>query len=297
MPQSLALQLGFGADDRIAIIHADDIGMCHAANEGAFAALLEGPATCGSIMVPCPWFREAAVRARAHPDLDLGVHLTLNAEWDHYRWGPVAGRSSVPTLLDDEGYLPRTTAEAAQRAEPEEVAVELRAQVVMALDAGIDVTHLDAHMGTAFLPMFLPVYQALAAEFDVPVLAARPDDATLEAAGLLGAKPMFFDMADAFEAKGYPVLDGLDANSLAFGEGEGAHHNTRRLDALQAGVSYLICHPAKDGDELRRVTPDSAHQRDFERGFYGGTSGRTALEERGVHTVGMRELRDLLRSR
>lgn len=297
MTKSLAETLGFEPDDRIAILHVDDIGMCHAANEGAFAALLEGPATCGSIMVPCPWFREAAERARAHPELDLGVHLTLNSEFSGYRWGPVAGRSAVPSLLDDEGCLPRTTAEAAQRAEPEEVGVELRAQVVMALDAGIDVTHLDAHMGTAFLPKFLPVYQELASEFQVPVLAARPDEATLEAAGLGGAGPMFEAMADALEGKGFPVLDGLDVNSLAFAEGEGAAHNGRRLDGLQAGITYLVCHPAKDGEELRRITPDSAHQRDFERSYYGGSSGRAAVEERDLKTVGMRALRDLLRSR
>jgi len=277
MTDNLAQKLGFAADDRIAIPHVDDIGMCHAANEGGFAALLDGPATCGSIMVPCPWFGEAAERARAHPDLDLGVHLTLNAEWSAYRWGPVAGRSAVPSLLDDEGYLPRTLAEVAEHAEPEEVAVELRAQVVMALDAGIDVTHLDAHMGTAFLPKFLPAYQDLAMEFRVPVLAARPDEVTLEASGL--------------------VLDGLDANSLGFAEGTGAAHNLARLDGLDAGVSYVICHPAADGDELRRITPDSAHQRDFERSFYGGPSGRKALEERGIQTLGMRALRDLLRAR
>ncbi|MCP5068800.1 MAG: ChbG/HpnK family deacetylase [bacterium] len=296
MTKSLAEQLGFAPKDRIAVIHADDIGMCHSANEGAFAALLDGPATCGSIMVPCPWFREAAERARAHPDLDLGVHLTLNAEWSAYRWGPVAGRSAVPTLLDDEGYLPRSLVEVAERAEPEEVEIELRAQVAMAMDAGIDVTHLDAHMGTAFLPKFLPVYQGLAVEFQVPVLAARPDEATLEASGMAGAKPIFDGMADSFEAKGYPVLDGLDANSLDFAHGEGAAHNTARLDGLGVGVSYLICHPAADGEELRSITPDSAHHRDFERGFYGGSSGRKALEERGVDTLGMRALRDLLRA-
>ncbi|MCP5057671.1 MAG: ChbG/HpnK family deacetylase [bacterium] len=248
-------------------------------------------------MVPCPWFRGAAERARAHPDLDLGVHLTLNAEWSAYRWGPVAGRSAVPSLLDEEGYLPRTLAEVAENAEPEEVAVELRAQVVMALDAGIDVTHLDAHMGTAFLPKFLPAYQALAMEFQVPVLAASPDEATLEAAGLGGAKPVFDAMADAFNAKGFPVLDGLDADSLGFAEGAGLAHNHARLDGLGQGVTYVICHPASDGEELRRITPDSAHQREFERSFYGGPSGRKALEERGIQTLGMRALRDFLRGR
>ena len=111
MNQTLAERLGFDASDRVAIVHVDDIGLCHAANEGAFEALTAGPATCGSLMVPCPWFPEAAARARAHPDVDLGVHLTLNAESATYRWGPVVGAERVPTLVDADGYLPRTTAE------------------------------------------------------------------------------------------------------------------------------------------------------------------------------------------
>ena len=122
----LAERLGFSSSDRIAVVHVDDLGMCHAANEGGFAALESGPATCGSIMVPCPWFREAADRAREDPRLDVGVHLTLNAEWPHYRWQPVAGRRAVPSLVDDQGFLPRTSLETVQRAKPEEVEIELR---------------------------------------------------------------------------------------------------------------------------------------------------------------------------
>ena len=91
MAPTLANQLGFAADERVAIIHCDDIGMCSASNAGAFEALQRGPATCGSVMVPCPGFAEAAELSRALPGLDLGVHLTLNAEWPRYRWGPVAG--------------------------------------------------------------------------------------------------------------------------------------------------------------------------------------------------------------
>ena len=99
---TLAERLGFERDDRVAVVHVDDSGMCHASNEGGFECLENGPATCGSIMVPCPWFGEAAERARANPDLDLGVHLTLNAEWAQYRWGRWRGviacrRCSTPT--------------------------------------------------------------------------------------------------------------------------------------------------------------------------------------------------------
>jgi len=296
MPAALATRLGFQPADRVAVVHCDDIGMCHAANEGAFEALAAGPATCGSIMVPCPWFREAADRAREHPGIDLGVHLTLNAEWPHYRWGPVAGRRAVPSLCDDQGFLPRTSLETAQRARPEEVETELRAQIDFALDAGVDVTHLDAHMGTCFFPPFVEIYGRLAVDHRLPVFAVRPDAQALEGAGIGSGLERVARVIDDLEAAGIPVLDHFDADSLAFAEGAGEDHNRKRLEKLPAGVSYLICHPARDGEELRAVTPHSAHQRDFERRFYGGETGRRALEAAGVRTVGMRPLRDLVRA-
>lgn len=296
MAPTLAERLGFAASDRVAVVHADDIGMCHAANDGAFEALEKGPATCGSLMVPCPWFAEAARRARSAPQLDLGVHLTLNAEWESYRWGPVAGRSAVPSLVDEEGYLPRTALEVVQRARPEEVAVELRSQVQRALDAGIDVTHLDSHMGTCFFPPFLEIYARLAREFRLPVFAVRPDHAALEARGMTGLTRVLEPIIEALESAGAPVLDGFDADSLAFEPGQGESHNARRLDGLVPGVSYLICHPASAGEELAAICPEHEHMRDFERRFYGGEEGRRALAERGIRTVGMRALRDLMRA-
>jgi hypothetical protein len=295
MPPTLAERLGFAAGDRVAVVHCDDIGMCHAANVGAFEALANGPATCGSIMVPCPWFEEAARLAREHPRLDLGVHLTLNAEWEHYRWGPVAGRSAVPSLVDAQGCLPRTTLEVVQRAKPAEVALELRAQVEKALDAGIDVTHLDSHMGTCFFQPFLEIYAELAREFRVPVFAVRPDADALAARGMAGLASVLTPLVDALARDGVPVLDAFDAESLDFAPGEGEPHNRRRLERLAPGVTYLICHPARAGEELAAVCPQHEHMRDFERGFYGGEAGRRALAEHGVRTVGMRPLRDLMR--
>jgi len=295
--ENLAVRLGFEADERIAIVHVDDLGMCHAANVGGFEALANGPATCGSIMVPCPWFREAADLARERPELDLGVHLTLNSEWDHYRWGPVAGRSAVPSLLDAQGYLPQTVAELGERAEEAHVEIELRAQIDQALSAGVAVTHLDSHMGACFLPQAVDVYRRLGLEYGLPVFAPRAEPAAIEQAGLgAGAEPLLRAFA-ALEADGMPILDAFDANSLHFAEGEGADHNARRLAGLSPGVSYLICHAAMDGEELRRITPDSAHQRDFERRFYGGEAGVEALRAAGVRTLGMRELGELVPQR
>lgn len=295
MPPSIAQRLGFAPDDRVAVIHCDDIGMCHSANEGAFEALLSGPATCGSIMVPCAWFEEAAALARANPDADLGVHLTLTAEWVSYRWGPVASRDRVPSLLDADGYLPRTAIEVAKNAKPEEVEIELRAQIEKALAAGIDVTHIDSHMGTVFFPQFVPIYTKLAREYRVPAFAVRPDAELLAARGLPGAEKLFAGLMDRLEEAGVPVLDAFDAESLDFPDGEGVAHNRGRIARLVRGVTYLICHPARDSEELRAAMTFGAHQRDFERSFYGGEAGRSALAEAGVKTVGMRALRALMR--
>ncbi|MBW2444284.1 MAG: polysaccharide deacetylase family protein [Deltaproteobacteria bacterium] len=292
----MAERLGFDASDRVAVIHTDDMGMCHAANEGAFEALENGPATSGSIMVPCPSFREAADRAKANPGLDLGVHLTLNAEWEHYRWGPVAGRSAVPSLLDDQGFLLRTTLETVQHAKPEEVEIELRAQVDAALDAGIDVTHIDSHMGTCFFPQFIEIYGRLALDYRVPVFAVRPSEKDVKGSPREGGLAKLAAAVDAVAEKGAPICDRFDADSLDFAEGKGEEHNRARLAAIEPGINYLICHPSKGGEELTAITPDSAHQRDFERRFYGGEAGREALAAAGVKTVGMRPLRDLMRA-
>lgn len=296
MPQNapLAERLGFAADDRVAVIHADDVGMCHAANTGAFEALDRGPATCGSLMVPCPWFQEAADRAREHGSYDLGVHLVLNAEWPHYRWGPVAGRRAVPSLLDDQGFLPRTSLETVQRAKPEEVEIELRAQIEAALAAGVDVTHIDSHMGTVFFPPFVEIYGRLAIDYRLPLFAVRPSAEVLERVG--GGLDHLAGVLDEVEAAGIPLLANFCADSLGFAEGQGVRHNEQRLAKLVPGINYLICHPASDGEDLRAITPDSAHCRDFERGFFGGEDGRAALAAAGVKTVGMRPIRDLVRA-
>lgn len=295
MSATLAERLGFQAGDRVVVVHVDDLGMCHAANDGGLEALASGPATCGSVMVPCPWFGELAARARANPGLDLGVHLTLNSEFEGYRWGPCAPRAAVPSLLDDEGCLYRTTFEVAQHAKPEEVEIELRAQIDRALAAGIDVTHVDSHMGTLFFPRFAEVYVRLASDYRLPAFGARASREHLEAIHLGAAEPMLREVADRLEAEGLPVFDSFCSDSLRFAEGGGEAHNHRRLDRLPTGVSYLICHAARGGDELSAIT-EQAHAREFERGFYGGEPGRRAIESRGFRTVGMRAIRDLARA-
>ncbi len=118
---TLAERMGFSPDDVILIIHADDVGMCRSVNMATFSAFEVGMIKCGSIMVPCPWFQEVAAYCRENPDADLGIHLTLTSEWKYYRWGPVASKDKVPSLIDEEGFLWRSSQQVQENAKAEEV--------------------------------------------------------------------------------------------------------------------------------------------------------------------------------
>jgi len=143
--------------------------MCHFVNQATKKAYEKGTVSSGSLMVPCPWFIEAAAYFRAHPEFDVGLHLTLTSEWELYRWQPVASKDRVPGLIDQDGFLWRSSEEVAQHATPEEVETETRAQVERAKHFGIRPTHLETHMGTLFARFEgVEVYYKVADEYGIP---------------------------------------------------------------------------------------------------------------------------------
>ncbi len=152
--QNTAERLGYPADARLLIIHADDTGMCHSANLASIDALKKGIVTSGSIMVPCPWFMEIADYAREHPEIDLGLHLTHTSEWKSYRWRPLALSSLVPGLIDAEGYMHSHVGSVVRSSNAKEIEAEIRAQIEFALQNGVKPTHLDSHMGTLYAERF-----------------------------------------------------------------------------------------------------------------------------------------------
>src|SRR5205085_8481418 len=161
---TLAERLGYPSDAKLLIINCDDLGSSHAANVGVYEAIRSGVATSASLMVPCPWAREAAARYRGE---DVGVHLTLNAEHDLYRWGPI---THAPSLLDGDGGFPRTVTDVWDHADLDEVRRECRAQIERAILWGFDVSHLDSHMGTLQLrPEFFDIYLELAVDYSLPL--------------------------------------------------------------------------------------------------------------------------------
>ena len=287
---SLLAELGYAPDERVVVVHVDDLGMSGAANAGGVRAL-DGSATCGSIMVPCPGFAEMARIARERPELDLGVHLTLNCEYDGYRWGPVRG--DVPSLVAPDGGMWRTVRETVEHALVEEVDRELRAQIHRALDAGIDVTHIDSHMGTVFDLKFVDVYFRLAHEFKLPAFIPRLRKQEARVLNLGGRLAEYERRIGAAEAAGFPIFDHFEADSLSFAPGTGLAHNSARIDRLGPGLAYLITHCAEGGPELEAITHDW-RQRDEEHRIYSDGSMAKALSSRGVRTTGMRALRDHL---
>jgi predicted glycoside hydrolase/deacetylase ChbG (UPF0249 family) len=294
---TLAERLGFTAAARVAVIHADDIGMCHASNVGSFAALNSGSVTCGSLMAPCPSFHEAVEWAHARPGVDLGVHLTLNSEWDTYRWGPVAGATAVPSLVDSDGFFYRTQVEVLQNATVDDVEREMRAQIDAVIAAGIDPTHVDSHMGTLLFPPLMDVYERMMLDYRLP--GALMGAAALNLTENEAMRPMA-DALDAAAARlwaaGIPVLDGMDGDSPTFSPGEGLSHNEGRVANLRVGVTFMATHPSEAGPELTAIAPDAAC-REFELEFFGGELGRGSLSRNGIETVGMAAIRDLVQAR
>jgi len=274
---TLAEKLGYGPDDRVLIINCDDLGSSNAANTGIYQSLREGLGTSATLMVPCPWAREAASRYRGE---DVGVHLTLNAEYDNYRWGPI---THAPSLLDGDGGFPRTIDDVWDHADLDEVRRELWAQVERAILWGFDVTHLDSHMGTVQLrPEFFDVYLDLAVEFALPI---RLSGASTERVVGFPFRQLATD-----EGVLYPdhfVLVSAVGSRKAI---------ERTVTNLRPGVTEMYVHPAVDTPELRAFAPDWAGRVDDHHLMTLDTELPAMLKRAGVHRIGFRPVRELQRA-
>ena len=273
----LAERLGFPPDAKLLIVNCDDLGSSHAANLGVYEALREGVATSATLMVPCPWARDAAARYRGE---DVGVQLTLNAEYDLYRWGPV---THAPSLLDGDGGFPRTVEDVWDHADLDEVRRELRAQVERAIYWGFDVSHLDSHMGTVQLrPEFFDVYLELGVDFGLPM---RLSGASTE-------RVVGFPFRKLAAEEGV-----LFPDHLLYVPGTGSRRAIERVLAdLRPGVTEVYVRPAVDTPELRAFAPDWAARIDDHDLITGHSTLRALAARAGATLIGYRELRDLQRA-
>ena len=273
--------------ERALILHADDVGMCHATIP-AFIELAEsGSISSASVMVPCPWFGEVARYCKTNASVDMGVHLTLTSEWTGYRWAPISTVDVSSGLIDAQGFFHSRRIQALEHACPEAAFAEMRAQLTRARAAGVDVTHLDAHMFTALRPPLTEGYLRLGIEEALPALAWHGD------AGGMETIPEVSAAIRRAEARGLLALDRVEL--LPTGEPERREEQFRAaVDGLPPGLTHLLIHPAIDTPELRQIVP-AWRERVADYEFFRGKSAVEYLERAGVRLVGYRALRDALR--
>jgi predicted glycoside hydrolase/deacetylase ChbG (UPF0249 family) len=167
--RTIAERLGHPRDAKLVILHADDLGVAHSEDSASFDALNRGAVNSASVMMPTPWVTEVAAYTKAHPNADIGLHLTLTAEWKTYRWGGLVPRDQVPSLYDRDGTFPLLTQTVVVRAKPAEVEKEIRAQIQRAQALGIRPTHLDSHMAALYsTPELFRTYVQVARSYKLP---------------------------------------------------------------------------------------------------------------------------------
>ncbi len=287
-------KLGFDQNDRVVILHADDIGMCQA-SVSAYSDLVDfGLMSSAATMVPCPWFPSVAEYCRQHPDVDMGVHLTLTCEWDQYRWAPISTADRESGLMDDEGYFHRSSQATQTHAQTKAVEAEIEAQIKRALDAGIVPTHIDSHMGTVAHPRFVPLYIQASLSYRLPTMSIRWDAAQFQQQrGVDAAAAQSLAEAVAtLEDQGIPLFDQMSGMPLS---GDKPIELAQKiLGELPPGLTMFIFHPSQDTPELRAIAPDwAARVADYE--LFSSEKLRTFIQQEGIQVIGYRQLRDLMR--
>ncbi len=240
--QTLAEKLGYAADAKLLIIHADDIGLAQSVNDATNSAFASGGITSGSIMVPCPWFIDFAEHYKTHPDLDVGIHITLTSEWDYYKFGGVLPSTEIPSLLDENGYFYPTTEEVGQHADPAEAEKEIRAQIDRAIAYGIKPTHLDTHMGSVLAkPELVQIYMKLGKEYGIPVFAPS----------------MMLMGMPAEEGKmikeEYVLVDRMFMLNVDGPEASWEEEYGKMIERVAPGLNVMIVHLAYDNAEMQAV--------------------------------------------
>ncbi len=277
---SIQERLGYPRNTKLLIIHADDFGFTASENKATIEALESGMINSGSIMVPCKGFAEASEYARNHPGSDLGIHLTLTCEWDHYKWGPALSPSDVESLVDEQGFFLKNKESLNSRSRPDHVENELRAQILVAQKSGVDPTHLDSHMfiSTANNEI-LDICIRLSKEFKIPLLLTK----NLPFRYLLRRDLIFIDNLLYAGPENHNNLPDFYTNSLR---------------TLKPGLNCLLVHVAFNDEEMQNITAGQPffgsewRQSDFD--FFTGSECRKLLDDNNIQLITWRQIRDKL---
>jgi chitin disaccharide deacetylase len=292
-PNPVLKKLGYSETDRLMLLHVDDIGMCNASMEGYRDLYDFGLISCGSVMVPCPYFLSAAAFAKENPDADLGIHATLTSEWKTYRWKPLSTINPASGLIDAEGYFPHTSEEVQEKCDPQATMRELKIQILWAIRAGMKPTHMDTHMGAVLHPKLLQTYAQVGFANRLPVMALRLDEAGWRAGGADAETAMAAArFVEELEEAGMPLEDNLAFARLDEPDDKIGQYK-QVLTGLPAGVTHMFIHPAPDCAELRAICPDwRSRVGDYET--FRSEEIRKYIEDQGIQLIGYRAIQVLM---
>jgi len=280
------------------VLHQDDVGMCHGANVAFLELSKLGSITSASVMVPCPWFAEAASMAATNPELDLGVHLTLTAEKEFYRWRPISDPSKSTGLVDEHGFMWRDVSSVRKNANLDAAKIELRAQIETAIASGFDVTHLDAHMGATLAPEFCEIYLDLGVEYQLPVLITRKLSHYGPNNHIVGVSDDQFDpFVESAKAKNLPIFERVLETNFARPSSVELDDDAyqKMFTQRQGGLTFAALHPNAPG-EVEVIEPRQFHVRTREYQIFRSDDYLNWLEEKEIKPIGMRVIRDAMRS-
>ena len=285
-----AERLGWPAGTTAVIFHVDDAGMSHNSNLGAIRAIEDGVGTSTSIMMPCSWVPEIAAYVKDHPQVDAGLHLTHTSEWKKYRWGPVAGKSAVPGLLDTHGYLWRDVAGVVAHATADEVEAEIRGQIDKALSMGIEPTHLDSHMGTCFAPQYIERYVKVGIEKKIPILifGGHMQHIGAQAAPF---KPLVLGIAERVWNAGLPVIDDLVTQPTSATDYEQRKAELiELLRDMKPGITEIIVHCTVQTEVFSHIS-GSGPTREAELRLLTDPDVKAFIKNEGIVLTTWRELK------
>ncbi|HEU0164176.1 MAG TPA: polysaccharide deacetylase family protein [Thermomicrobiales bacterium] len=267
--------LGYADDARLLIVNADDFGMCHAVNEAVLQGFTRGIITSTSLMVPCAWAPDAMRILDDHPELPFSVHLTLVSEFGGYRWGPVASKDRIASLIDASGYFPvyDQIPDLLARADIGEVEIEFRAQIEAALAAGLTPSHLDWHcIADGGREDIFDLCYRLAREYGVAMRIHRSGH------------------AERLRREGLPVVDHDVLDSYHMGFEDKANRFAALLRALPPGLTEWAVHPSLGDDESRAIEPETWQIRRADHDFVTSPEARDLIDELGIVLLDYRAL-------
>ncbi len=287
---SYAEKLGYKPGDRVVIFHGDDAGLSHGTNTGTIEAGEKGLLTSVSVMMPTPWVPEIVRYAKSNPKADYGLHLTMTSEWHDYRWGPVAGKSAVPGLVDKEGCLWGGVGEVIGHASADEIEKEIRAQIDRAETMGFPFTHMDSHMGTLFAHAeYFKRYMKVGIEKQIPILVAGGHltyAVNENPAAVMLLRPMAKQCWDG----GLPVLDDIHTASYGWKDKSKKLENYIQLmRELKPGITEVIMHCIHDTEEFKAIS-DSGPVRIGDYEAMMSPALKKVVEEEGIILTTWREL-------